>query len=68
MSAFLRYVGGESPLTYPELYRWSVLHPEEFWPKVWSFYGVIATDLGGGRGSLTSAFAAFRSWRPGAVK
>ena len=49
MSAFLRYVGGERPLTYTELYRWSVLHPEDFWPKVWAFSGVIATDLGGGR-------------------
>ncbi len=49
MSAFLRYVGGEAPLTYAELYHWSVLHPEEFWPKVWSFSGVIASDLGDGR-------------------
>jgi len=34
MSAFLRYAGGEAPLSYADLYRWSVLHPEEFWPKV----------------------------------
>ncbi len=49
MSAFLRYVGGEASLSYAKLYRWSVLHPEEFWPKVWSFSGLIASDLGGGR-------------------
>ena len=49
MSAFLRYAGGDAPLTYAELYRWSVLHPEEFWPKVWSFSELIASDLGDGR-------------------
>jgi len=49
MSAFLRYAGGGAPLTYAELYGWSVLHPEEFWPKVWSFSGLIASDLGDGR-------------------
>ena len=27
---------------YPTLYRWSVEHPEEFWPAVWRFCGVCA--------------------------
>src|SRR5919199_1190456 len=27
---------------YAALYRWSVEHPEEFWPLVWRFCGVIA--------------------------
>ncbi|MEP6905782.1 MAG: acetoacetate--CoA ligase [Gemmatimonadales bacterium] len=45
----MRYAGGDAPVTYAELYQWSVLHPEEFWPKVWSFFGLIASDLGDGR-------------------
>ena len=49
MSAFSRYAGGDAPFTYAELYNWSVLHPEEFWPKVWTFSGMIASDLGDGR-------------------
>ncbi|HUF27042.1 MAG TPA: acetoacetate--CoA ligase [Gemmatimonadaceae bacterium] len=28
--------------SYDSLYRWSVAHPEEFWPEVWRFGGVIA--------------------------
>jgi acetoacetyl-CoA synthetase len=27
---------------YPALYRWSVERPEEFWPLVWRFTGVVA--------------------------
>jgi acetoacetyl-CoA synthetase len=34
-----RYRPGAS---YPELWRWSVERPEEFWPAVWEFCGVIA--------------------------
>jgi acetoacetyl-CoA synthetase len=49
MSAFLRYADGGAPFTYAELYSWSVVHPEEFWPKVWTFSGMIASDLGDGR-------------------
>ena len=41
--------GGRCSDHLPELYSWSVLHPEEFWPKVWSFFGMIASDLGDGR-------------------
>ena len=32
--------------TYPELYRWSVEHPEKFWPQVWAFCGIKATQTG----------------------
>ncbi len=49
MSAFLRYVADEGPQDYPELYRWSVMHPERFWPRVWSFFGVIADERDGRR-------------------
>src|SRR6185436_21147652 len=34
---------------YGGLYYWSVLHPEKFWPKVWSFSGVIADERDGKR-------------------
>ena len=27
--------------TYPDFYRWTVDHPEEFWTDVWDFCGVI---------------------------
>ena len=44
MSAFLRFAGvGE---TYDDLYRWSVLHPERFWPLMWNYADVIAGDRG----------------------
>ena len=49
MSAFLRYVADEGPAGYTELYEWSVLHPERFWPKVWSFFDVIADERDGRR-------------------
>jgi len=50
MSAFLRYAAGGAELSYEGLYQWSVLHPEEFWPLVWRFCGVIADERGGGGG------------------
>ncbi len=28
---------------YPSLYRWSVEHPEAFWPLVWEFCDVVAS-------------------------
>ncbi len=40
MSAFLRFAGDFT--TYGELYRWSVLHPQEFWPTMWRFASIIA--------------------------
>jgi acetoacetyl-CoA synthetase len=33
--------------TYPEFYRWTVDHPEEFWSEVWDWCGVIAAKKGG---------------------
>jgi len=47
MSAFLRFAGVGD--TYDELYRWSVIHPERFWPTMWEFADVIAEERGDGR-------------------
>lgn len=47
MSAFLRFACGGACSEYAELYRWSVLHPEEFWPTVWKFSDVIAATRDG---------------------
>ncbi len=33
---------------YPALYRWSVDRPEEFWPLVWDFTGVVAEQRADG--------------------
>jgi acetoacetyl-CoA synthetase len=32
---------------YSSLYRWSVEHPEAFWPEVWRFCGVVAEERPG---------------------
>jgi acetoacetyl-CoA synthetase len=32
--------------SYADLYRWSVERPEEFWPEVWDFCGVVASRKG----------------------
>jgi acetoacetyl-CoA synthetase len=32
--------------SYPEFYRWTVDHPEEFWSDVWDFCGVIPSRRG----------------------
>ncbi|HEX2721727.1 MAG TPA: acetoacetate--CoA ligase [Gemmatimonadaceae bacterium] len=53
MSAFLRYAGGFQ--SYSDLYHWSVMHPEEFWPVMWKFAGLIAD---GSEDSATSGSAA----------
>jgi len=34
---------------YGALWRWSVDHPEEFWPAVWDFCGIIAEERPGRR-------------------
>ncbi len=47
MSAFLRYVADAGPSDYAALYRWSVMHPEQFWPRIWSFFDVIADEREG---------------------
>ena len=31
----------------PSLYAWSVAHPAQFWPAVWRFCGVIASERAG---------------------
>jgi acetoacetyl-CoA synthetase len=38
MYAFMRQHGFAS---YAEMYDWSVLHPEEFWPEMWKFADLI---------------------------
>jgi acetoacetyl-CoA synthetase len=35
------------PADYPALYAWSVAHPEEFWPAVWRFTGIVADSRPG---------------------
>jgi acetoacetyl-CoA synthetase len=32
--------------SYPDFYRWSVDSPEEFWPEVWDFCGLVASRKG----------------------
>lgn len=32
-------------MDYPALYEWSIAHPDEFWPAVWRFCGVVADTL-----------------------
>lgn len=49
MSAFMRYVADERVSDYAELYRWSVMHPERFWPRVWSYFEVISDERDGKR-------------------
>lgn len=40
-----RYLRADGTLDYEALWRWSVDRPEEFWPEVWRFGGVIADPL-----------------------
>ncbi|HYN82477.1 MAG TPA: acetoacetate--CoA ligase [Gemmatimonadaceae bacterium] len=47
MSAFLRYVSDAGPRDYAALYRWSVMHPDQFWPAIWSFFEVVADEREG---------------------
>jgi acetoacetyl-CoA synthetase len=32
--------------SYPDFYRWSIDHPEDFWSDVWEFCGLIASRKG----------------------
>ncbi len=51
LTAFIERVRTKYPhdvTDFPSLYRWSVAHPEAFWPEVWEDCGVIA-DEGPGR-------------------
>jgi acetoacetyl-CoA synthetase len=45
MTAFMRARGFAA---YSELYEWSVLHPERFWPEMWRFSALIAEERGVG--------------------
>ncbi len=36
-------------MDYARLWQWSVDHPEQFWPAVWEFGGVIAEEIAPGR-------------------
>ena len=39
--------GSDGVEDYPSLYRWSVNHPDAFWPEVWRFCGVVADERAG---------------------
>jgi acetoacetyl-CoA synthetase len=47
LTAFLQQIrdrrpfGAEPVADFPSLYRWSVEHPDAFWPEVWEFCGVV---------------------------
>jgi acetoacetyl-CoA synthetase len=43
----LKPPGAEEVTDFPSLYRWSVDHPDAFWPEVWRFCGVIAEERPG---------------------
>lgn len=55
MTAFLDRVrqgrarGAEAVVDFPSLRRWSVEHPEAFWPAVWEFCGVVAEERPGAK-------------------
>ena len=51
MTEFMRYAreqGAPAVLDYPSLYEWSIAAPQEFWPAVWKYCGVIAQQREGG--------------------
>jgi acetoacetyl-CoA synthetase len=53
LTAFIEHIkeqkpaGSEAVGNFASLYRWSVEHPEAFWPEVWRFCGVIADERPG---------------------
>ena len=53
LTAFIQQIQEQRPPgagtvdDFPSLYRWSVEHPEAFWPEVWRFCGVIAEERSG---------------------
>ena len=47
VTRFIGEIGAPDVHDSPSLYRWSVDHPEAFWPAVWRFTGVIAEDRSG---------------------
>jgi acetoacetyl-CoA synthetase len=50
LTAFIKHIqqkipaGSQGAGDFAGLYRWSVDHPEAFWPEVWRFCGVIAEE------------------------
>jgi acetoacetyl-CoA synthetase len=51
LTRFLAFASarGADAADYASLWRWSVRHPERFWPAVWEFCGVVADEDAGGR-------------------
>ncbi|HZA92893.1 MAG TPA: AMP-binding protein, partial [Gemmatimonadales bacterium] len=53
LTAFISHIqqqksaGSEAVRDYASLYRWSIDHPDAFWPEVWRFCGVVAEDRPG---------------------
>jgi acetoacetyl-CoA synthetase len=53
LTAFIEHIkeqkpkGAEAVGDFGSLYRWSVEHPEAFWPEVWRFCGVVAEERPG---------------------
>jgi acetoacetyl-CoA synthetase len=53
LTAFIEHIQKQQPAgskgvkDFASLYRWSVEHPEAFWPEVWRFCGVIADERPG---------------------
>ena len=39
---------GAAAVDYPSLYAWSVARPDQFWPAVWKFCGVVAETFADG--------------------
>jgi acetoacetyl-CoA synthetase len=54
LTAFIHHIQQQRPaesqgvVDYESLYRWSVEHPEAFWPEVWRFCDVISEQRPGG--------------------
>ncbi|MCH7702011.1 MAG: acetoacetate--CoA ligase [Planctomycetes bacterium] len=49
LTAFMKEVNAEfgpGLATYSALYDWSIAAPEQFWPAVWRFGGIIADTMG----------------------
>ena len=53
LTAFIEHVqrqkpsGSQAVADFPSLYRWSVEHPDAFWPEVWRFCRVVADERPG---------------------
>ncbi|HEY5940370.1 MAG TPA: acetoacetate--CoA ligase [Gemmatimonadales bacterium] len=53
LTAFIKHIrttkpaGSTAVRDFTSLYRWSVEHPEAFWPEVWRFCGVVAEERPG---------------------